>query len=690
MSVLVGADGSAVLPSFERVNAAWHSRTPQPHGTDFGMWNEILAQQEHLLTMGRKGITANDPRFKHFLPRFIRSCITMPRQLRTVFLQLQAGVDAGYFADGVAGLETPALSLRGNVRTSAGVCWQMNSCYAALRRISRGRHGVSNTEMVQIVEAELVQVAFDALAKGLEGMAVTERQAMADTLLADEGNFSENRGGIGVLYGNSIISNAAFHGFHRSIRAYSKAVLDYGSAHLAQSTLSMFRMLDAYGRTPLHIAATSFGIGPDRTLPVSEVLLAAAHSITLAAGVSWISPESFLASLPCNGDACTISLHTQARHLERPMVMAPDGSARITLTAADQRDSGGWPSSGGGRHFSQLEASPPDRCDIAVVNAPFTRQVLAKYDAERRPVLIRRAATDRMMAMFARKRFLDTYGTRTAIFGTYPYSAHTVAANVTRSTMAEYVGYAERFTRSTESVASESSQDPPYYAFLNDVLLPEHTEQVHTFEAIESLGILPIPVLASLEGIAPDTVQLAIGPPRSGASVHFHKAAVNTLAYGRKRWFLFPPEAAHQSILESVNWLQQEYPTESKALFSGGERPIECVQSAGDVLFVPYGWGHGTINVDFSVAVAVELDHVVDAEQADENLNVQFWLAAWSGNTERMDALMREGASVNWVHPEHGSALDLATGQGHTTVVQFLVEHGAHASRAPRAVRVPQ
>lgn len=57
-----------------------------------------------------------------------------------------------------------------------------------------------------MVEAELVQVAFDALAEGLEGMALTERQPMADALLADEGSFSEGRGG--VMYGNGIISNA--------------------------------------------------------------------------------------------------------------------------------------------------------------------------------------------------------------------------------------------------------------------------------------------------------------------------------------------------------------------------------------------------------------------------------------------------------------------------------------------------
>ena len=35
--------------------------------------------------------------------------------------------------------------------------------------------------------------------------------------------------------------------------------------------------------------------------------------------------------------------------------------------------------------------------------------------------------------------------------------------------------------------------------------------------------------------------QLIIGPRHSGAHVHFHRAALNHLLVGRKRWFLAPP-----------------------------------------------------------------------------------------------------------------------------------------------------
>lgn len=46
------------------------------------------------------------------------------------------------------------------------------------------------------------------------------------------------------------------------------------------------------------------------------------------------------------------------------------------------------------------------------------------------------------------------------------------------------------------------------------------------------------------------------------------------------------------------------------ALLRGGElrsRPIECVQEAGEVLFVPSGWEHATANEAESIGLAMEM-----------------------------------------------------------------------------------
>ena len=52
------------------------------------------------------------------------------------------------------------------------------------------------------------------------------------------------------------------------------------------------------------------------------------------------------------------------------------------------------------------------------------------------------------------------------------------------------------------------------------------------------------------------------------------------------RWFLFPPSQAFLSAIPISNWLQGEY-----TLLE--ERPFECYQNPGDIVFVPESWGHG-------------------------------------------------------------------------------------------------
>ena len=62
----------------------------------------------------------------------------------------------------------------------------------------------------------------------------------------------------------------------------------------------------------------------------------------------------------------------------------------------------------------------------------------------------------------------------------------------------------------------------------------------------------------------------------------------------------YPPPDALYSAVPIARWLREH---------DGGAhtaRAIECVQRAGDVLYVPRGWGHGVLNLAPSVGVAVE------------------------------------------------------------------------------------
>ena len=96
----------------------------------------------------------------------------------------------------------------------------------------------------------------------------------------------------------------------------------------------------------------------------------------------------------------------------------------------------------------------------------------------------------------------------------------------------------------------------------------------------------------------PARAQFFLGPPGSGAPFHAHRDAFNALIFGRKRWFLLPPDRSLYSTTPVATWLAS-----AAALPEGA---LQCVQEAGDVVFVPRGWAHAVLNLRTSVGVAVE------------------------------------------------------------------------------------
>ena len=80
--------------------------------------------------------------------------------------------------------------------------------------------------------------------------------------------------------------------------------------------------------------------------------------------------------------------------------------------------------------------------------------------------------------------------------------------------------------------------------------------------------------------------QFFVGSPGTGAPVHWHGPAWNICAYGRRKWFLFRPHASMYTNKPIGEWLKEDYPR-LVGLPNKEERPLECVQRGGDVIFVP-------------------------------------------------------------------------------------------------------
>ncbi|KAJ1565229.1 jumonji domain-containing protein 6, partial [Nowakowskiella sp. JEL0078] len=114
---------------------------------------------------------------------------------------------------------------------------------------------------------------------------------------------------------------------------------------------------------------------------------------------------------------------------------------------------------------------------------------------------------------------------------------------------------------------------------------------------------------------------VVIGPARSGTGIHVDPlgtSAWNSLIFGHKRWVLFPPRVPKHLVdprgltdHEAATWFAEAYPQivhSSTKDVSGktlAERlgMIELLQKPGETVFVPGGWHHVVMNLDFAVAV---------------------------------------------------------------------------------------
>eukprot|EP01084_Bolivina_argentea_P066815 121829_1 len=100
-------------------------------------------------------------------------------------------------------------------------------------------------------------------------------------------------------------------------------------------------------------------------------------------------------------------------------------------------------------------------------------------------------------------------------------------------------------------------------------------------------GIMCDPSIAGLRAM-----HYYIGNTGTGAPFHIHSDAINVVLKGRKRWWVVPPRAATFSKMHISDWMKnngQEVPPKRSDT-------LECTQGPGDVVYVPFDWGHAAIN----------------------------------------------------------------------------------------------
>ena len=289
------------------------------------------------------------------------------------------------------------------------------------------------------------------------------------------------------------------------------------------------------------------------------------------------------------------------------------------------------------------------RCDVPVVGSSLdSHSLIHNHLTTGLPVLIVGGGDRSLCRRWERSRFLKAYGSVVLSPQPYPYasaSAHLYGFPSNNETpVRDFLtgGAIESLHRTGEGGSATATQDPNR-DFVPGVFqmmqagwsrVPYHgdpsTERTTYGDVHVDRRVAPLPE-GAIERLLDDfsrpaaledpqwllrtaTIQFYLGGRGSGAQPHWHGAAWNWLAHGRKRWYLWPPHEAtytqhHVAFttgpLSTTDRATGEPNGDAEQILLG--RPLVCEQRAGDVLIVPELWGHATVNLRASLGWASEI-----------------------------------------------------------------------------------
>ncbi|XP_055220798.2 jmjC domain-containing protein 8 isoform X3 [Gorilla gorilla gorilla] len=174
--------------------------------------------------------------------------------------------------------------------------------------------------------------------------------------------------------------------------------------------------------------------------------------------------------------------------------------------------------------------------------------------------------------------------------------------------------FGDRVVRlSTANTYSYHKVDLPFQEYVEQLLHPQDPTSLgndtlyffgdNNFTEWASLFRHYSPPPFGLLGTAP-AYSFGIAGAGSGVPFHWHGPGYSEVIYGRKRWFLYPPEKTPEfhPNKTTLAWLRDTYPA-----LPPSARPLECTIRAGEVLYFPDRWWHATLNLDTSVFISTFL-----------------------------------------------------------------------------------
>lgn len=232
------------------------------------------------------------------------------------------------------------------------------------------------------------------------------------------------------------------------------------------------------------------------------------------------------------------------------------------------------------------------------------KEFYEKYVVTNRPAIIKKGMLDTWKAhtYWTKAEMLKRYPDVTVETWLKPYAVtqatgedHGQKMNMT---LKDYIEKHMEHTNDPESPALDFryifGQSYPEGALGDAFDLPAIFEYTHTAlhkAARENVGVPPP---NSEHG--PGVFEMIMGPAGSGAHLHAHKRAWNGLVFGRKRWIMVSANVFDRDFSQGANayeWFEKAYP-----LMKDDPNVYEFIQEPGEVVWVPQGWSHATLNLE--------------------------------------------------------------------------------------------
>ena len=238
-----------------------------------------------------------------------------------------------------------------------------------------------------------------------------------------------------------------------------------------------------------------------------------------------------------------------------------------------------------------------EKCDIDVLETLTPERFLIDYLSIQKPVLVRNILKDRnkLKLSFQRQNVEKKYGS--IVFPNKPisYGEHSGSfENSSDITLSDLIVKMSNLFSENNNLGIEEIY-PPNSIYQN---IPNDSPLLEDFKHPEIM-------LSDKQNIHLRNYQFFIGPPLSGVPPHFHAHQWNLLLYGRRKWFLFPPNKAFYSRQHVLDWYR-----ESVMLSPYEDREyMGCIQDSGDLLYIPDMWGQAVLSLRESIGFSQEFEH---------------------------------------------------------------------------------